>query len=192
MLADFLNFSNLNDKSVWVWNDNYFTYFKNVSNYDISLEGDYYFSNFYYRFYYLFNLGKNSMLINTNNYSNTAMQGKVNFFDVNNNIYCLNSFYLQNFYKILNKKSSQTKKFLKKKIKKNYSLSFVYKLHPLKKQKLFLKNVFLYFNKRIKAVKIYDFFKIKNYKITIKVLYLMNYDETYIFNNYSKGSIFFF
>lgn len=51
------------------------------------------------RFYYYNHLKKNVILDNSNRGTNMSIQGKTNFFDFNNNLYCLNSFYLQNFIK---------------------------------------------------------------------------------------------
>ena len=88
------------DKNCWFWKEFFFSYNEFIFKKQELYENNYYFTKFNHRFFYMHNFKKNSMLLNSNNASNIAIQGKINFFDLNDNVYCLNSYYLQNFDKI--------------------------------------------------------------------------------------------
>lgn len=129
----------------------------------------YYYSVLYNRFFHMLSLKKNLVLDNTNNVSNISVQGKINFFDLNNNLYCLNAYYLQNFYKIKQKKNKKNKKksvvkYLKK--KKSNQVSVYLKLKSLSR--------------------VFKYLKIKNHKNFVKSQYVDFYLNNFIFNKLGK------
>jgi len=110
-------------------------------------------------FFILNNPGNRTLLQNTNNWSNDSIQGKLNFFDVNNNLYCLNSYYLQNFTRIK-----------KPKIKKIKTIFIHSRNNLYKASKIVLKTL----KNKIK-------FKIKIYKNVIKSNYFLDADISFVF-----------
>lgn len=171
LLGNFLNYSQITDNNHnWGWKDNYFNYAKSPYAQFFTTLDNFFLSSFNNRLFFNLNNNKNSILLNSNKGSNISLQGKVNFFSVNDTIYCLNSYYFQSFSKLKKK----TFKFSPKiKIYKKLKLKSI-KLTSIKKiQKFYLKY------KKLK--KNYDFFKIKNYKEFFKNNYLSNLDINFVF-----------
>jgi len=115
---------------------------------------------------------KDSILKNTNNGSNYSVQGKVNFFSVNDIIYCLNGYYFQNFIKL--KKKSKDKKNSKKP-----NLQINKFVGNIKKYQKISKNI----KKYQKISKNINFLKIKSYKAAVKDQYLLSLAFNFLFYN---------
>ena len=107
-------------------------------NHDISINYDnIYLSKLCSRFSYIKLLRDNTILKNTNNGTNCNTQGKVNFFNVNNNIYCLNTYYFQNFLKLKKGKQTIISKPRKPKILSKGKATKIILIGRIKKKKTF-------------------------------------------------------
>jgi hypothetical protein len=144
--------------------------------YDVYQSDSLYISQLQKRFYYLKNCGIKGILKNTNYGSNASVQGKVNFFNVNNTIYCINAYYLQNFIKI--KKKNKKEHFKKKKKKYVSYRSLILFCKPKR-----IKYIYKFYTKVKQFRKRFDNFKIKNYKLSIKYNYYSNENLNYVFSN---------
>jgi len=154
LLSTFLHFSANTSKLNWYWRDNFINYLNNLNKYTNNT------SNLTARFFFILNNpSRRTLLQNTNNWSNDSIQGKLAFFDVNNNLYCLNSYYLQNFSRIK-----------KPKIKKIKTIFICSRNNLYKSSKIVLKNL----KNKIK-------FKIKIYKNIIKSNYFLDANTSFIF-----------
>lgn len=155
LLNSFLHFSLNDSKLNWFWRDKFINNFNNLNKYITE------FSTLNIRFFLILsNPNKRKLLSNTNNWSNSPIQGKLNFFDLNNNLYCLHAYYLQNFFKI-KKRKIKTKKFS--------TLKFNFK------------NLYKYSKPVVKILKNKIKFKIKTYKNSVKSNYFLNINNVFIF-----------
>jgi hypothetical protein len=184
LLNSFINYSWLLAKKNWIWSDNFFRYTSLYKN-DLNIITP----TLEKRINKQINLSTNSILKNSNNGTNESILGKTNFFTLNDNLYCLNAYYLQNFSNIKSRKKSNNKKInLKKKYKFNAKgREVLYKIkhkHTHKK-----KNINLYwkfkFGKFIQNN--FEINLIKNYKIVNKNIINLNSNHNkYFLNNYTN------
>jgi len=157
LLNSFLYFSYNTSQFNWYWRDTFISYLTNITKCVNNT------SPLTVRFSSILNNpNKRQILSNTNNWSNTSIQGKLNFFDVNNNLYCLNTYYLQNFTKFKKLKFNKTK------------IKFLHKYNTLYQTSKIITKIL---QKKIK-------FKIKKYKTSIKLNYFLNFNITFIFKSF--------
>lgn len=187
-LNKMLNYSVFMDNKNWVWADGFFC----VKSYYKLFENENYINELgalNRRFYYSTFHKKNILLLNSNKGSNAAVGGKINFFQLKNKFYCLNSYY-SNLVKKLKLKYSDPMKLIKKKIKNDNKFK---KINMIKKYSfgLFLNTTTprIFIKRKIRYLK---YFTQRNEKLLYKKINLFKkkFIETQSLTKYKSFNLF--